>query len=361
MMDTESFELKVVAVVEETRDARSITLQVPAQIAGHFDYRPGQFLTLAIPSERTGVVARCYSLCSCPHDDEHLTIAVKRTADGYASNWIVDRLGVGDTVRVLPPAGAFTPADLDDDFLLFAGGSGITPVFSIVRSALSQGRGTVTLFYANRDEESVIFSRELAALIERHPGRLRVRHWLESVEGRPDERALREFAGDHRDANAFVCGPAPFMSAVMEVLRGLGFPAHRRHQEKFISLAGNPFASRHQVEVAEAELRAADQEEPGDPGEAPRDAVHLTVELDGETHEYPDWKQGQTLLTFLESKGLRPPSSCRQGECSACEYTLVTGNVSLLRNEVLDDADLADGLRLGCQSIPVSGSVSVRY
>lgn len=102
-MDTESFELKVVAVVEETRDARSITLQVPAQIAGHFDYRPGQFLTLAIPSERTGVVARCYSLCSCPHDDEHLTIAVKRTADGYASNWIVDRLGVGDTVRVLPP------------------------------------------------------------------------------------------------------------------------------------------------------------------------------------------------------------------------------------------------------------------
>ena len=127
-----------------------------------------------MPSEQTGLAARCYSLSSAPHSGRH-QITVKRTADGYASNWICDNLREGDTLRVLPPSGIFTPRDIEADLLLFAGGSGITPVMSITRTALEKGHGKVVLFYANRDESSVIFGKELAELSEEYADRLRRR------------------------------------------------------------------------------------------------------------------------------------------------------------------------------------------
>ena len=119
-MATESFVLKVLEVIEETSDAHSIVFEVPEELAEQFTYTPGQFLTLAVPSDQTGLAARCYSLSSAPHSGRH-QITVKRTVDGYASNWINDNLREGDTMRVLPPSGIFTPNDLDADLLLFAG------------------------------------------------------------------------------------------------------------------------------------------------------------------------------------------------------------------------------------------------
>ncbi len=138
--------------MEETADAHSVSFAVPEGAEAEFDYKPGQFLTLAVPSDQTGVAARCYSLSSCPHDGGPLTVTVKRTAEGYASNWICDHLREGSTIRSLPPSGIFTPASLDADLLLFAGGSGITPVMSITRTAIAHGSGKIMLFYANRDE-----------------------------------------------------------------------------------------------------------------------------------------------------------------------------------------------------------------
>src|SRR3954449_2209663 len=171
-MSEPSYDLQVVGVVEETADARSVSFGVPEGAEAEFDYRPGQFLTLAVPSDQTGIAARCYSLSSSPHDGGPLTVTVKRTADGYASNWICDNIREGSTIRVLPPSGIFTPANLDADLLLLAGGSGITPIMSITRTALAHGSGKVMLFYANADETSVIFARELAALAAEHPHRL---------------------------------------------------------------------------------------------------------------------------------------------------------------------------------------------
>ncbi len=221
-----SYELEVVDVVEETADAHSITFAVPPDAAEAFAYTPGQFLTLAVPSDQTGVAARCYSLCSSPADaDGRLTVTVKRTADGYASNWICDNLRDGDTVRVLPPSGIFTPKSLDVDLLLFAGGSGITPIMSITRTALARGRGRVVLFYANRDEASVIFARALTELAAEHPDRLQVVHWLESVQGLPTAEQLKAFAADRATWDAFVCGPAPFMKMVVGALKELELPA----------------------------------------------------------------------------------------------------------------------------------------
>ena len=124
--------LTVSAVVEETADTRSIVFAVPDDLRDKFAYRPGQFLTLRIPSERTGSVARCYSLASSPFSDDAPKVTVKRTSDGYGSNWLCDNVAAGQTIEVLPPAGVFTPKSLDHDFLLFGGGSGITPVISIL-------------------------------------------------------------------------------------------------------------------------------------------------------------------------------------------------------------------------------------
>ena len=364
-MTTQSFELEVVGVVEETADARAITFRVPEGAEAEFTYKPGQFLTVAVPSDQTGLAARCYSLCSSPSDETGtLTIAVKRTAEGFASNWLCEHLHDGDTLRVLPPAGIFTPASLDTDLLLFAGGSGVTPIMSITRSALARGTGRIVLFYANRDERSVMFAGELTALAAAHPDRLRVVHWLESVQGLPTAEQVRAFAADHTSYDAFVCGPAPFMKMTVAALKELGFPRERRHQEKFVSLGGNPFGDPPAAVVEpdddSAEPAGVTQvEAPDEPSVA--GPVRLEVELDGETHTFEDWDPATRMLDHLEAKGVKAPYSCREGECSACAVRLLEGDVVMAHNDVLDDEDLAEGIRLACQATPTTPVVRATY
>ena len=162
---------------------------------------------------------------------------------------------------MLAPSGIFSPKSFDADLLLFAGGSGITPVMSITRTALAQGSGRIMLFYANRDERSVIFAEALAELAREHPDRLRVVHWLESVQGLPSQEQLKSFAADHASYDAFVCGPPPFMKMTVAALRELEFPRERRHQEKFVSLGGNPFGDPADIEEAAQEVAAAEGDE----------------------------------------------------------------------------------------------------
>jgi 3-ketosteroid 9alpha-monooxygenase subunit B len=355
---TQSFELEVVDVVQETIDAHSITFRVPPGAEADFTYKPGQFLTVAVPSDQTGIAARCYSLCSSPSDESGtLTVTVKRTVGGYASNWLCDNVREGDTLRVLSPSGIFTPASLDVDLMLFAGGSGVTPIMSITRTALARGTGRIVVFYANRDEQSVIFAKELRELAAAHPDRLQVVHWLESVQGLPTHEQMRAFAADRTSYDAFCCGPAPFMKMVVAALKELQFPRERRHQEKFVSLGGNPFGDLPEVERAAAEIAAAEREEPP----TALDPVRLEVELDGHTHSFDDWDPGTPMLDHLEAKGVKAPYSCRAGECSACAVRLLEGDVVMARNDVLDDEDLAEGIRLACQSTPTTDVVRATY
>jgi 3-ketosteroid 9alpha-monooxygenase subunit B len=331
--------VRVAEVVVETDDARSIVFDA----AVDFAYRPGQFLTLRIPSDRTGSVARCYSLSSSPHTDGRLQVTVKRTADGYGSNWICDEVSAGTELECLPPAGVFTPRSLDDDLLLFAAGSGITPVISIVKSALAEGTGRVTLVYANRDEQSVIFAAVLAELVARHPERFAVVHWLESVQGLPTAAALATLVRPYRGREAFVCGPKPFMSAVREALSTLDVPRSRVHLERFQSLGANPF-ERAEVVVEDAGAKLSTVE----------------VSLDGETRRL-DWPAGTKLLDLLLDNGVDAPYSCREGACSACACRLVSGEVKMLNNDVLEEEDIAEGIVLACQSVPVTDSVEISY
>jgi 3-ketosteroid 9alpha-monooxygenase subunit B len=339
-------ELEIADVVTETEDARSLVFTVPdgaAIPAERLRYAPGQFLTLRVPSDRTGSVARCYSLCSSPFTDEAMTVTVKRDRDGYASNWLCDNAHAGMRVHVLAPSGTFVPKTLDDNFLLLAAGSGITPIMSICKSALSEGGGQVVLIYANRDEKSVIFADALRELAAKYPDRLTVVHWLESLQGLPSANALAQLAAPFTDRQAFICGPGPFMDAAREALETLKVPAPQIHLEVFKSLESDPFAA---VKI-----------EDDDSDEGPATAV---VELDGQTHTV-SWPRKAKLLDVLLDAGLDAPFSCREGHCGACATTLRKGKVSMEVNDVLEQQDLDDGLILACQSHPETDSVEVTY
>jgi 3-ketosteroid 9alpha-monooxygenase subunit B len=339
MADPVSFRLTVAEVITETSEARTLVFELSAEQREHFAYRPGQFLTLRIPSERTGSVARCYSLCSCPHTESQLRVTVKRTPDGYASNWLFDNVKPGTTLEALAPAGIFTPRSLDGDLLLLAAGSGITPIMSIIKAALSEGSGTLTLIYANRDEHSVIFAGELCALAERHPARLTVIHWLESVQGLPTTPALRALVTSFAPTEALICGPKPFMTAARAAL---DLPKSHVHLERFVSLGANPFER--------AVPAAPDDSQPST----------VDVELDG-TRRTLTWPAQTKLLDLLLDSGLAAPYSCREGACSACACRLVSGEVKMLNNEVLDQEDLDEGIILACQSLPVTDHVEIAY
>jgi 3-ketosteroid 9alpha-monooxygenase subunit B len=339
-------ELQVADVVEETSDARSLVFAVPDGVeipADRLRYSPGQFLTLRVPSDRTGSVARCYSLCSSPFTDDQLTVTVKRTVDGYASNWLCDNAHPGMKIHVLAPSGTFVPRTLDQDFLLLAAGSGITPMMSICKSALSEGGGKVVLIYANRDENSVIFGGALRELSAKYPDRLTVVHWLESVQGLPSAAALAGLAAPYIDRDAFICGPGPFMAAAEEALKNSGAAADKIHIEVFKSLESDPFAA---VVIEE-----------DDSDEGPAMAI---VTLDGERHEVR-WPRNAKLLDVLLDKGLDAPFSCREGHCGACAVLKKSGEVEMEVNDVLEQQDLDEGLILGCQAHPRSDSVEVTY
>jgi 3-ketosteroid 9alpha-monooxygenase subunit B len=272
-----------------------------------------------------------------------MTVTVKRTADGYASNWLCDHAHPGMKIHVLAPSGTFVPKTLDQDFLLLAAGSGITPMMAICKSALAEGSGKVVLIYANRDENSVIFGGALRELSAKYPDRLTVVHWLESVQGLPSAAALAGLAAPYIDRDAFICGPGPFMAAAEEALKNSGAAADKIHIEVFKSLESDPFAA---VVIEE-----------DDSDEGPATAI---VTLDGERHEVR-WPRNAKLLDVLLDKGLDAPFSCREGHCGACAVLKKSGEVEMEVNDVLEQQDLDEGLILGCQAHPRSDSVEVTY
>ncbi|RRR43188.1 ferredoxin--NADP reductase [Mycolicibacter terrae] len=335
--------LTITEVIEESHDTKSLVLSVPDEHRPRFEYRPGQFLTLRIPSDVTGSVARCYSLASSPYTDDAPKVTIKRTVGGYGSNWLCDNASVGAQIAVLPPAGLFTPHDLDADFLLWAAGSGVTPVMSILKSVLAAGNGRVVLCYANRDERSVIFAAELRELAARYAGRFTVLHWLESIQGLPTRAQLAGFANMFTGYHSFICGPAAFMAVVSEALTEVGVPREQIHLEVFRSLTGDPFA-----EVVDQDI--------DDGGEV----AEAQIVLDGEVHHLR-WPKGRNLVDVMLAAGLDVPFSCREGNCGSCAATMVDGEVDLGNAAILEEQDIAEGLFLACQARPRTDTLKIEF
>jgi 3-ketosteroid 9alpha-monooxygenase subunit B len=329
-------DLRVARVVRETADASSIVFEIPAALVDVFEYQSGQFLTLQVPHAGK-TLYRCYSLASSPGIEGEHKVTVKRVADGRISNWLNDNLKAGDVVKVLPPAGLFVLGSGNADLLLFAGGSGITPVISILKTALAKTSRRVRLVYANRDEASIIFRAELDELVARHGDRLEIVHRLDVRDGFIDDAAVRRHIEDRAGSEAYICGPGPFMDTVEKTLLAAGLSDANIHIERFASL---------------------DLEDEVAGGSGPLHKVALS--LDGEQHVI-EVREGEAVLHAAKRAGLEPPSSCESGFCGCCMAKLLRGKVHMLHNDFLSAGEVEEGWILTCQAVPETGDCEVEY
>jgi 3-ketosteroid 9alpha-monooxygenase subunit B len=334
--------LRISRVVRETADATSFVLDVPCELRDSFVYEAGQFCTFRATIDGEPYL-RSYSMSSAPAVGDDMQVTVKRVPGGIVSNWMNDALGPGDTVEASCPAGVFVLGGNERDIVACAGGSGITPVFSILKTALATSSRRVHLLYANRDRDSVIFGTELDTLAERYRDRLLITHHLDVDQGFVDGDEVRRFgrfvprAG--ADPEHYICGPGPFMDIVTAALRACDVPADAIHIERF------------------------DPVEPPKPDEvtdAPPPAVQVTVELNGRTAT-GTYRQGATILQTARQLGLSPPSSCESGNCATCMAKVVEGAATMHANNALTADEVSDGWVLTCQGVPASPSLHVVY
>jgi 3-ketosteroid 9alpha-monooxygenase subunit B len=332
--------VRVARIVEETADARSIVLDVPPALAADFAYRAGQFVTVEVElgGER---LRRCYSLASSPDCDGEHKVTVKRTRRGRVSSWLNDSLKAGDVLSVLRPEGRFVLDGGTGPLVLFAGGSGITPVVSLLKTTLATTERRVTLVYANRDAGSVIFAGELARLERAHAGRLRVVHRLDDAHGLLDEDAIRALVTEPRDASCYLCGPAPFMAVVERALSAAGVPEERVRVERFVF---TPHVN--------------DAPPPAPNGAELPDFVDVVLE--GKQHRIP-YVAGKTLLQTARDAGLNAPYSCEEGFCGCCASDLLEGRVVMAADDALSTEEKRRGMILACQSRPVTRRCVFRF
>jgi 3-ketosteroid 9alpha-monooxygenase subunit B len=325
--------LRIKRVVRETADAVSLVLDVPDHHSADFVYQAGQFLTLRVNLDGQEL-RRCYSMSSAPTEDE-LRITVKRDPGGVVSNWLNDTAAEGTEILAATPEGRFVLHDVSHDLVAFAGGSGITPIISLVRTALKNTSRRVRLFYANRGRNSVIFADALTSLAEQHADRLEIFFHYDEERGVVAPPALAPLVGG--EAEYYICGPAPFMDTVEAAVLEAGVAKSRVHLERFVV---TPVP----VDVIETDTET--------------DEVVFILDRKTTTATY---RSGDTLLQTARSAGLKAPASCETGSCGTCMAKIVEGTARMLNNDALEDDEVADGWVLTCQSLPTSRSVRVDY
>ena len=327
--------LVVVDVVDETADTKSFVLEIPPALEATFAYAAGQFCTFRATVGGESVV-RSYSMSSSPDIGDRFTVTVKRVPDGKLSNWMNDVLAPGDAIEVLPPTGLFVLRAAEVPIVAFAGGSGITPVLSLIKSALASTAREIALIYANRSSESVIFAAELERLRATSAGRLSVHHHLDSERGFLDAEACAALVGERTHADFYVCGPGPYMEAVEAGLARRGVAASQLFIERFEPPAGEPAAS----ETSETES--------------------IVIRLAGRKHSVR-YERGDTILDTARRAALKPPFACEQGNCATCMAFLDVGKVKMRANNALSAKEVEEGWVLTCQAVPMSREVVVDY
>jgi ring-1,2-phenylacetyl-CoA epoxidase subunit PaaE len=348
--------LKVAEVVSETADAHSIRFEIPSELREAFAFKAGQHLTLraTIDGEE---VRRNYSLCTAPAESDWM-VTVKRIGGGLFSNWVGDRLKAGDTVEVMVPHGSFTTefdAANNRHLVGIAGGSGITPVMSLIKTLLSEeAQSRFTLLYGNRDSSSVIFLEALAGLKDKHLSRLEIYHFLDQEEQDIDlfngmldrerlEEAIAALVPDAAEVDGwFICGPGPMMDAAEGALLDRNIPKERVHIERFTADRPPDAVSR---EMAQLQTQA--------------EGVTVSVTLDGRTRRVP-FAAGN-ILDSARAAGLPAPFACKAGVCATCRAKVTRGKIEMAARYGLTDDEVAAGYVLTCQSVPLSDGVAVDY
>ena len=351
-MSGEFHRLRVLETRAETKDATSVIFETPTALRELFRWRAGQHITLRFVIDG-GEARRSYSISDTPIEGGPLRITVKRVEGGLVSNHINERVSTGDMLDVMPPFGSFCldPAPrARRTYYFFGAGSGITPLYAMIRSVLAAEPYSVArLAYGNVNADTVIFRDALTRLEDSSGGRLTVRHalsspsWLSSFgywrRGRINAAGIAEFIGEHppyaQDAQYYICGPGGMNGAVSSALLGMDVPSARIHTESYgavtppdDSLAGI---------AAEASVRL--------------NGRVLAVAVD----------EGQTVLNAVRAAGGAPAYSCESGVCGACRARLREGSVHLRTHIALTEAEIARGVILTCQALPTSPRLAVEY
>jgi ring-1,2-phenylacetyl-CoA epoxidase subunit PaaE len=348
--------LVVREIVPETAEANSIRFEIPPALRDAFAFKAGQHLTLRATIEGEEV-RRNYSLCTAPAESDWM-VTVKRIGGGLFSNWVGDALKAGDTVEVMVPHGSFTTefsAANKRHLVGIAGGSGITPVMSLIKTLLrEEPHSRFTLLYGNRDSSSVIFLEALAGLKDKHLGRLEIYHFLDAEEQDIElfngmlnrerlEQAIAALVPDAPDVDGwFICGPGPMMDAAEGALLDRNIAKERIHIERFTADRPADAVTR---EIAELQTKA--------------EGVSVAVTLDGRTRKV-SFTAGN-ILDSARASGLPAPFACKAGVCATCRAKVTSGKVEMAARYGLTDEEVAAGYVLTCQSVPVGDDVAVDY
>lgn len=345
--------LRVNQVKKETEDTVSISIDVPEHLKKIFAYKQGQYLTFKkkLNGEE---IRRSYSLCSSPVTENEWRVAVKKVEGGLFSEWANDQLKEGDVLEVMEPEGNFfteLKEGQNKKYIAFAAGSGITPVISIIKTALAVENDSVFyLFYGNRTLVSIIFKDELDALSEKYGDRFSVTHILSrddeggDLSGRIDEESCDKINATNPDFyNAdeyFICGPEQMIFSLKDKLISRGVGENKIHFELFTTPV---------------------KEEGGEGDEVPELDADVTIIIDGEEFNYPLSSTGEAILDASMDAGADVPFSCKGAVCCTCRAKLMEGKVHMDMNFALTDQEVADGYILTCQSHPITPKVVVDY
>ena len=344
------FQLKIKEVIKETDDTNTLIFENPDK---PFHYLPGQFLTLILPIKNEKV-RRSYSLCTSPFSGEPLAITVKRIESGLISNYLNDHMKPGDVFDVMEAAGHFVPElkkQNKKNYILFAAGSGITPIMSIIKSILAiEPESEINLVYQNRDADNVIFKDALKKISDEHPERFAQidvfsqpkDNWT-GYQGRIDSAMasdiLLDIAGNKvNKAEYFLCGPLDFMQTIFEVLCEFEVPENHIHKESFYSGEAKAKIK----ETAKSDLSEFD----------------VIIKLDGEEYEV-HVPGNKTILEAALDQDIDMPFSCQSGLCTACRGKLLEGNVEMSDEDGLSEEELNQGYILNCVSRPTGPGVKI--
>ncbi|NME69598.1 ferredoxin--NADP reductase [Flammeovirga aprica] len=337
--------LKVKEVVQETSDTVTIKLKQP--LFKKVQYQSGQFLTV-ISEVQGQKLRRSYSMSSAPHLDATIDITVKRIPDGKVSNHLNNSIKMGDMLEVVEPMGQFVyepSKETERHVVLWGAGSGITPLFSMLKSCLFfEPKSKVTLVFGNRNEESIIFKKSLEELKEKFQDRLEVVHVLSrpstqwgGFSGRIDDVVAINIMNRLSLANSehYLCGPDGMMDAVTSALKRNKIPASKIYKESFTPVSG----SDHSDDVS---------------------SENILLTVDGEEHSV-FVAANQTILEAALEEGLDVPYSCQNGVCTACRAKCTSGKVEMGETSVLSEAEKNSGDILTCISHPVGVNVKITY
>jgi len=350
--------LKVKQKVQETSDALSLIFDLPSELKSEYDYKPGQYLTLRFfinnKDER-----RAYSFASSPHYDSDIKVTIKEVKNGIISNHISNNIKIGDMIDVMTPTGNFT-AKLDEknskNYIFFAGGSGITPIISLIKSILKiEKDSVVSLVYGNKDYDSIIFKKDLQSLILEFGNRLSVIHILdelktnfESAKGLISEKFCVDFLNNNNNflqSIYYLCGPSGFIDIVENTLIKLKIENKLIHKESFTV-----------SNKTENKIKAPTPSSP----EFGTESKLIKIVLYGEEIEV-EVKEEETIIEACQRAGLEPPYSCCVGACSTCISKLESGKVEMDDDMALTDEEKEEGLILACTSHPMSDDVKIDF